>query len=380
MENIKRCSRCILPSSLSYITFDEQGVCIYCRKYEKDFEDWDSIKKRKEKEFREILSKAQKLKRPYDCLVPLSGGKDSTYVLYLCTKVYKLKTLAVSLDNGFLSNPAKENIKNALTNCNADHFYYTINRENSRELFKTFLQKTGDFCNACMRGINYAIEISLKSFNIPLVIRGSGRRVQYVSQIKELSSLNTASYFGNVLKGTDSGEKFKRLYSEKHKLEFQKIMSGVSDIFKIPRTFLMRFIPQHIGMYDYIYLPFTEIIEIIKKEMGWADNSSSVEHLDCELHDVPFYKDTLRIPNITKNTFHRSGLIRQGLLNREDALIMEAEELAKKEIPKELHKFLNENGIKYEEYVKYVTDTDKTQYEPKMQKVARDIYHKFRKF
>lgn len=380
MENLKRCTRCLLPSTMSEITFDTEGVCNYCRKYEKDFQDWDSIKERKEKEFSEILSKAKKLRRTYDCLVPLSGGKDSTYVLYLCSRVYKLKTLAVSLDNGFLSNPAKENIKNALKNCNADHIYYTINRENSRELFKTFLQKTGDFCNACMRGINYAIEISLKSFNIPLVIRGSGRRVQYVSQIKEISGLNTASYFGNVLKGTDSDNKFRRLYSEKHKLEFQKIISGVSDVFKIPRTTLMRFIPQHIGMYDYIYLPFTEIIEIIKKEMGWSDASGSVEHLDCELHDVPFYKDTLKIPNITKNTFHRSGLIRQGLMKREDALIKEEEELANNKIPDELLKFLNENGITYENYVEYVKNTDKSQYEPKMQKLTRDIYHKFRKF
>jgi hypothetical protein len=380
MGNFTRCTRCLLPSSLSYITFDEEGVCNYCRKYEKDFQNWDSIKERKEKEFKDILMKAQSLKRAYDCLVPLSGGKDSTYVLYLCTKVYKLKTLAVSLDNGFLSNPAKGNIKNALANCNADHIYYTINRENSRELFKTFLQRTGDFCNACMRGINYAIEISLKSFNIPLVIRGSGRRVQYVSQIKEVSGLNTASYFGNVLKGTNSENKFKRMYSEKHKLEFQKIISGISDIFKIRRTTLMRFVPQHIGMYDYIYLPFTEIIEIIKREMGWKDNSGTVEHLDCELHDVPFYKDTLRIPNITKNTFHRSGLIRQGIIKRGDALLEEEKELAEMKIPDELLKFLNENGITYDDYAKYVKDADKSKYEPKIQKLARDIYHKFRKF
>jgi hypothetical protein len=72
----------------------------------------------------------------------------------------------------------------------------------------------------------------------------------------------------------------------------------------------MRFIPQHIGMYDYIYLPVNQIIEIIRKEMNWSDTSSSFEHLDCELHDIPFYKDTLRIPNITKHTFYRSGMIR----------------------------------------------------------------------
>lgn len=99
MNEIKRCNRCILPASLSNITFDENGVCNHCLKYEHDFKNWDLIKDRREKEFIEILEKAKKLKRPYDCLVPLSGGKDSTYALYLATKVYGLKTLAVTLDN-----------------------------------------------------------------------------------------------------------------------------------------------------------------------------------------------------------------------------------------------------------------------------------------
>ena len=277
------------------ITFNEKGVCNHCLKYEHDFKNWDQIKNRREKEFIEILEKAKKLNRPYDCLVPLSGGKDSTYALYLVTKVYGLQTLAVTLDNGYLSNPAKENIKNAIASCNADHIFYTINRQNAAELFRVFAKKTGDFCNACMRGINYSIEFATGAFHIPLVIKGSGRRVQYVSQIKEVSSLNTASYFANVIKNTSANDKFFHFARHKHKLEFQKIIGGVSDILKIPRTSLMRCIPQHIGMYDYIYKPFPEIIEIIKREMNWNDGAGAVEHLDCELHDVPFYKDTLRL-------------------------------------------------------------------------------------
>lgn len=204
MEDIKRCSRCILPVSLSNITFDSDGVCNHCRKYEFDFKDWELIKERKKTEFEKILEKAKRLKRPYDVLVPLSGGKDSTYALYLCTKNYGLKTLSVTFDNGFLSQPAKDNIRNAIGSCNADHMFYTINKENLSELFKVFTEKTGDFCNACMRGINYSIEFAARNFNIPLVIKGSGRRVQYVSQIKEISGLNTAAYFANVIKDTDA--------------------------------------------------------------------------------------------------------------------------------------------------------------------------------
>jgi tRNA(Ile)-lysidine synthase TilS/MesJ len=380
MHEVIRCSRCILPSSLTGLILDENGVCDHCRKYENDFKSWDYIKVHKAKEFETILEKAKKFNRPYDVLVPLSGGKDSTYVLYLCTKIYGLKTLAVTLDNGFLTQPAKDNIRNAIASSNTDHIFYTINRENSSELFKTFIVKTGDFCNACMRGINYSIEFAAKSFKIPLVIKGSGRRVQYVSQIKEISSLNTASYFANVIRGTETEKKFNYLSSNKYKLEFQKIAGGICDILGITRTSLMRFIPQHIGMYDYIYLPFNEIIDILKKEMKWNDASGSIEHLDCHLHDVPFFKDTIRIQNITKNTFHRSGLIRQGLMSREEALKMEEAELQKKDPPTELLKFLDENKMSYEEYKNAVLNSNKSHYEPKFQKLAREVYHRFRKY
>jgi len=69
-------------------------------------------------------------------------------------------------------------------------------------------------------------------------------------------------------------------------------------------------------MYDYIYLPFTEIIDILKCEMNWSDAAGSVEHLDCHLHDIPFYKDTLRIPYITKYTFHSSGTYPAGTYDK----------------------------------------------------------------
>jgi len=180
MNKFSRCSRCLLPVSLAELELDDKGICNHCRKYEQDFAQWDEIKERKKSEFEAILAKAKKLKRPYDCVIPLSGGKDSSYALYLACKVYKLRALAVTLDNGYLSRLAKENIRNALANCDADHFFYHLNRHNSSVLFREFTVRTGDFCNACMRGINYAIEVAVRTFDIPLVIKGSGRRVQYV--------------------------------------------------------------------------------------------------------------------------------------------------------------------------------------------------------
>jgi hypothetical protein len=55
MDEIKRCTRCILPASLKALTFDEDGICNHCRKYEADFKEWDSIKERKEQEFKKFF-------------------------------------------------------------------------------------------------------------------------------------------------------------------------------------------------------------------------------------------------------------------------------------------------------------------------------------
>ncbi|MDD3463980.1 MAG: hypothetical protein PHH07_00690 [Candidatus Cloacimonetes bacterium] len=377
---IARCNRCLLPESIEGIIFDDEGICNHCRNYERNFEDWDQISERKSKEFRELLDKAKSLKRPYDCLVPLSGGKDSTYALYLATKIYNLRTLAVTLDNGYLSNLARENVKNALVNCDADHIFYHINRANSSQLFKTFVERSGDFCNACMRGINYAIEISLKSFNIPLVIKGSGRRVQYVSQLKGISTLNTPSYFENVIKNTGVYAQFSHFAQYRNKLERQKIAGGIFDILGIPRKHLMRFVPQHIGMYDYIYLPYTKIIPLISKEMGWSDFGEAAEHLDCELHDVPLFKNTLLVPNITKSTLHNSGLLRQGIITKEEALQKEQVDVLDDPRPPELLNFLEDNGMSYDEYVAFVKNANREKFAPNIQKLARDIYHRFRKY
>lgn len=114
--------------------------------------------------------------------------------------------------------------------------------------------------------------------------------------------------------------------------------------------------------------------------MGWSDGEGRVENLDCELHDVPFYMNTLRIPNISKNTFYYSGLIRQGIMIREEALKREEEELKYFARPTELDTFLKENHTSSNDYENYVKNSDKTRFEPKFQKRARNIYHKFRRF
>ena len=76
---MKYCTKCLLPETHETIEFDDKGVCNICRNHEfkKEKIDWDQ----KRKDFLKIIEKYRG-KYAYDCIVPYSGGKDSTYTLY----------------------------------------------------------------------------------------------------------------------------------------------------------------------------------------------------------------------------------------------------------------------------------------------------------
>ena len=78
MREIRRCARCRLPDSLPSVVLDENDVCNHCSEYDTLFRDWETVKVQKENEFESLLMQARRLKRHYACLIPLSGGKDST--------------------------------------------------------------------------------------------------------------------------------------------------------------------------------------------------------------------------------------------------------------------------------------------------------------
>jgi hypothetical protein len=115
------CKRCLLTSEVPGVRIEESGMCSVCTGCERDWGAWDKDKVGKSRELDGILQRVQKKGRLYDVLVPLSGGKDSVYVLYYAKKMLKLKCLAVTFDNGFLSDHARKNIEKACTQLGVDH-------------------------------------------------------------------------------------------------------------------------------------------------------------------------------------------------------------------------------------------------------------------
>ena len=103
---MKYCKLCILPETYPGITFNEEGFCNYCLEHQPQ-----KPVLGKEKLIQEIT--ANKSEGPYDYFVPLSGGKDSTYILYDVVKVLGLHPLAVTYNSGYRTQLADDNTKNA---------------------------------------------------------------------------------------------------------------------------------------------------------------------------------------------------------------------------------------------------------------------------
>jgi tRNA(Ile)-lysidine synthase TilS/MesJ len=96
---LKRCSKCVLPETHETIMFDNCGVCSVCRQQEHKQEvvNWNEKKEELDK-----LVESYRGKYDYDCIVPFSGGKDSTWTLHYLVEEYGLKPLVVRFDHGFM--------------------------------------------------------------------------------------------------------------------------------------------------------------------------------------------------------------------------------------------------------------------------------------
>lgn len=166
---MKRCARCVLPETHETIVFDEEGVCNICRQHEfkQGKIDWSARKK----ELGELIE-SYRGKHDYDCIVPYSGGKDSTWTLYYLVKEYKVKPLVVRFDHGFLRPNLLENTKRVMRHLGVDFLHFTPNWKVVQKLMlQAFLEK-GDFCWHCHAGIfAYPMWVAIEK-NVPLIFWG----------------------------------------------------------------------------------------------------------------------------------------------------------------------------------------------------------------
>jgi N-acetyl sugar amidotransferase len=158
-----------MPETSESLTFDEQGVCSVCRQieYKETSVNWTE----RGQDFDALIERVRG-KHDYDCIVPFSGGKDSTYTLWYLVKEKGLKPLVVRFDHGFMRKTLQENVLRTLRTLGCDAMTFTPNWQVVRKLMFESLKRRGDFCWHCHTGIfAYPMWVALEK-SVPLVIWG----------------------------------------------------------------------------------------------------------------------------------------------------------------------------------------------------------------
>lgn len=137
----KICSKCIMDCSDPDITFNDEGVCNHCLRYESIVSSRVFDGEEGKKELGILIKKIKEdgKNQDYDCLIGVSGGVDSTYLAYLI-KNHGLRPLAVHFDNGWNSELAVSNIEKALTKLDIDFYTYVIDWPMFKDLQISFLK------------------------------------------------------------------------------------------------------------------------------------------------------------------------------------------------------------------------------------------------
>lgn len=166
---LKRCTKCMLPETHETIKFDREGICDICHQHEYKQEsiDW----KAKEKELVKLIDRYRG-KYDYDCIIPFSGGKDSTFTAYTLVKNYGLKPLVVCYDHHFYRPKTLRNVDRIMRQLGADFLKFRTDWQVIKKTMKESFLRKGDFCWHCHAGVFvYPMQIAVKH-KIPLVFWG----------------------------------------------------------------------------------------------------------------------------------------------------------------------------------------------------------------
>lgn len=166
---MRYCARCLMPETSESLGFDDQNICSVCRQIEFKSEEinWDARLVELDSEIERVRGKYD-----YDCIVPFSGGKDSTFTLWYLVRVKKLKPLVVRFDHGFLRPQVQENAHRTFRRLGVDVINFTPNWQVVRKLMFESLRRRGDFCWHCHTGIfSYPMWVALQQ-NVPLLFWG----------------------------------------------------------------------------------------------------------------------------------------------------------------------------------------------------------------
>lgn len=307
---MKICTKCILPDTFPGISFDNEGICNFCR----DFKGEKALNEEKAEYYAKFqdLIKQTKGTADYDCTLSYSGGKDSTYTLYLLKEVFKLNPLTITFDNGFVSEQAFKNIRTVTENLGVDSLIFKADFQLLKKIFSAgikntmyspkALERASTICTSCIGLVKFtALKIALEK-KIPLMAWGwSPGQAPIRSSIMKINP--------TLFKSTQ--ETYRKPMEEIAGAEINRYFL-TEEQFKNNDAF-----PYNVSPLAFMDYDEHKIIEKIE-ELGWINP----EGLDSNSTNCLMNSYANQV-HIEKHGFHPyvfeiAGMVRSGVMKRED--------------------------------------------------------------
>ena len=173
------CTRCLYHSSHPLnITFDSEGVCSGCRIHEeKDIINWSE----RDEELKELLNSfANRHGSNYDCVIPVSGARDSYFIVHTVKNIYGLNPLLVTYNKHYNTAVGWRNLANLRTKFDCDIMTLTVNPNQIKKITRTTFRQFGSIYWHCIAGQTvFPVQIAVK-FKIPLIVWGAHQGIDQV--------------------------------------------------------------------------------------------------------------------------------------------------------------------------------------------------------
>ena len=169
------CKNCLNMSTRPRIEFDNKGWCNACQwSEEKKIFDWGT----REKELKDLLDKFRSKKGNFDCVVPVSGGKDGSHVAYTLKHKYGMNPLCITVAPALALDIGNQNLKNFI-NSGYNHLHINTDVNIMQKLNKIGFIEKGFPYYGWLIAIQSAVIRTALNFNIPLLFYGEDGEVEY---------------------------------------------------------------------------------------------------------------------------------------------------------------------------------------------------------
>jgi acyl-CoA synthetase (AMP-forming)/AMP-acid ligase II/acyl carrier protein len=274
---VHHCIRCGLPSNYPRAVFDEHGLCSICRSYE-SIKDYAEAYFKTPEELSAIFEKSARQHQPeYDCLMLYSGGKDSTYALCRLVEM-GLSVYAFTLDNGFISDSAKENVRRVTDLLGVPVEFATTPAMNA--IFNDSLMRFSNVCNGCFKTIYTLSMTRAREIGIPIIVTGLSRGQMFETRLTE-------EMFRD---GRRTPEEIDAAVLEARKV-YHRVADGVSraldvGVFQDDRIFeQIRFV----DFYRYVDVGLDEVYAYLRDRVPWVRPEDTGRSTNCLINDVGIY-------------------------------------------------------------------------------------------